>query len=409
MHTNSTDSPSVLMVVQSLPPLASGGAEIQALRLAEILIQKGIKVSFISPGVGKIKGYSEINGIPVFRLHSFLNYLLDLLFIIQKNSPPSKTVIEYDDTIKTNNTINRKIGIGARLRYNIFLLNAWFFIRKRKKEFNIIHSHTIEWPAYVSALLSKWIDKKLIVKDSTMNGIFNILRYPSGNRKQELIIRQAHFVAMTRIIENNLKKAGVPSNKISNIPNGIYIEKQYKSDYSGSSKALFVGNLYQQPAKGIDILLKAWKIVIKTIPGAVLEIVGDGDIDTYHQYTHEHGIANSVRLLGKRNNIQEIMLAADIFVLPSRREGMPNVLMEAMMRALPCVATDISGCQDLIDHNVNGLLVPAADITSLAQNIIFMLTNRTMAAKMGANARQTIIQSYNIEDIADKYAALYSL
>ena len=103
------------------------------------------------------------------------------------------------------------------------------------------------------------------------------------------------------------------------------------------------------------------------------------------------------------------MLAADIFVLPSRREGMPNVLMEAMMRALPCVATDISGCQDLIDHNVNGLLVPAADITSLAQNIIFMLTNRTMAAKMGANARQTIIQSYNIEDIADKYAALYSL
>lgn len=409
MHTNSTDSPSVLMVVQSLPPLASGGAEIQALRLAEILIQKGIKVSFISPGVGKIKGYSEINGIPVFRLHSFLNYLLDLLFIIQKNSPPSKTVIEYDDTIKTNNTINRKIGIGARLRYNIFLLNAWFFIRKRKGEFNIIHSHTIEWPAYVSALLSKWIDKKLIVKDSTMNGIFNILRYPSGHRKQGLIIRQAHFVAMTRTIENNLKKAGVPSNKISNIPNGIYIEKQYKSDYSGSSKALFVGNLYQQPAKGIDILLKAWKIVIKTIPGAVLEIVGDGDIDTYQQYTNEHGIANSVRLLGKRNNIQEIMLAADIFVLPSRREGMPNVLMEAMMRALPCVATDISGCQDLIDHNANGLLVPAADITSLAQNIIFMLTNRAMAAKMGTNARQTIIQSYNIEYIADKYAALYSL
>jgi glycosyltransferase involved in cell wall biosynthesis len=409
MSANSSNNPPirVVMVVQSLPPLPSGGAEIQALRLAEILQKKGIEPLFITPGLAKVKGHATINGVAVYRLHSVLNYLLDILFFIQKKSPAPKTKIEFNDEASKNNVISRKIGIGSRLRYLIFLANAYRFLRKRKHEFSIIHSHTIEWPGYVAAVLSKRLGKRLIIKDSTMNGITNILRFPGGAEKQQLIIRQGHFIAMTKVIEENLLAAGVNQKNISRIPNGIKIEGPFKKDYQASGKVLFVGNLYQQPAKGVDILLKAWKIVAKSFPACRLIVAGDGDLDTYRSYCLEHEIGNSVDFLGKYSNVTDLMVSADVFVLPSRREGMPNVLMEAMLRALPCVATDISGSQDLIEHMNTGILVPPLAVQQLADGIIYMLTHRQRAAQMAINARKKIIESYDIEFVAEEYIKLY--
>ena len=403
----STDKKMVVMIVQSLPPLASGGAEIQALRLAEILMAKKKNIIFITPGVGRVKGYSEINGVPVYRLHSLLNYVIDFLFSVKKKANVRKTVIEYDDS-KPHNTISQKIGPGARMRYLVFLLNAYFFLRKRKSSISHLHSHTLEWPGYVAAKLSKWLDVKLIVKDSTMNGISNILRFPSGAKKQALIIERAHFVAMTEIIRKNLLKSGVPQEKITSIPNGIEIKGGFKTDYSSGSEVIFAGNLYQQPAKGIDILLKAWKRVVQSQPSARLHIAGEGDVAAYRRYATEQGIDKSVIFYGKHQDVPALMIASDVFVLPSRREGMPNVLMEAMLRGLPCVATDISGCRDLLNGGTCGILVPPADKDSLAAAIITLLSDRNKASAMGVNARNRIIDSYNINDIADRYINLYN-
>ena len=87
---------------------------------------------------------------------------------------------------------------------------------------------------------------------------------------------------------------------------------------------------------------------------------------------------------------------------------MPNVLMEAMLRGLPCVATDISGCRDLLNGGTCGILVPPADKDSLAAAIITLLSDRNKASAMGVNARNRIIDSYNINDIADRYINLYN-
>ena len=411
MPIKSTDRngfPGVVMLVQSLPPLPSGGAEIQALRLAEILKRKGIKVLFITPGMGKIKGYTEINGIPVYRLHSFLNLILDLLFFIQKKSPLKKEVIEYDDNMAENNTISRKIGFGARLRYSIFLFNARLFLKKRSKDFQLIHVHTLEWPAYVGAKLSISLNKKLLSKDSTMNGIYNILRYPSGLQKRKMIIEQSHFVAMTKVIYKNFISAGIPPDKISRIPNGISTEGHFKTRYEGNIKVLFVGNLYQQPAKGVDILLKCWVNAISKRPEIRLTIVGDGNLAAYRSFAESLGIGYSVQFTGKHNDVADLMISSDLFVLPSRREGMPNVLMEAMLRGLPCVASDISGCQDLITNGLNGILTPPKNTEALAQNLLHLLENRQEAEKMGRAARETILSSFDMNIIAGQYADLYS-
>jgi glycosyltransferase involved in cell wall biosynthesis len=410
MSVKSSNNPPpirVMMIVQSLPPLPSGGAEIQALRLAEILSKKGIEPIFITPGVGRLKGRSTINGISVYRLHSPLNYLLDLLFFIQKKSPAPKTVIEFNDEVSKNNVISRKIGFGATLRYRVFLWNAYRFLKKRKNEFSIVHSHTIEWPGYVAAELSKRLRKRLIIKDSTMNGITNILRFPRGHEKQQLIINRGHFVAMTRVIADNLITAGVDPKNISRIPNGIQIEGTYKNNFQRSENVLFVGNLYQQPAKGVDILLKAWQIVANAFPGCTLTIAGDGDLAAYKNYCAGHNIGNSVIFLGKHSDVPALMMSADVFVLPSRREGMPNVLMEAMLRAVPSVATDISGSQDLIEHMQTGILVPPSSVQELADGIIYLLANREKAAEMATKARNKIIHTYDIDIVAEEYVKLY--
>lgn len=397
------------MIAASLPPLPAGGAETQALRLGEALTAKGVIVRFITPGKGTASGEATINGMTVYRLNSLANRLFGRLSGWKKKQGPAPvTRIEYDDTTETTNRISSRVGWPTVIYYNIFFYHSLFFLWRRRKSFDILHAHTMEWSAIVAARLGKVLGKPVLIKDSTMNGFESLTRFPDGAGWQRKIIRQARFVAMTRTIGNNLEKAGVPPEKISYIPNGLSIAKNLPPRHPASPpRVLFVGNLYQQPAKGIDILLKAWVQVNREHPSAILEIVGDGDIPAYEEYAVKLGIGPSLRLYGKRSDLPSFYSGAAVFVLPSRREGMSNALMEAMSQALPCVATDISGSQDLIRSGENGLLVPAANSTALATAIGSMLANPADAAEMGRKAWATASAKIDMEVIAQSYLSLY--
>jgi glycosyltransferase involved in cell wall biosynthesis len=213
---------------------------------------------------------------------------------------------------------------------------------------------------------------------------------------------------MTKAIRQNLLSIGIPEDRIENIPNGIEVTADFKKNYSSRNrKVIFVGNLSQQPAKGIDILFKAWRMVIAAHPDASLSIIGDGPLKQYEDFLSAHQLNKTVTLLGKRSDVKVLLMDADIFVLPSRREGMPNALMEAMLLGLPCIATDISGSQDLIKHEVNGLIVPPADVTRLSSAILFMMAEPDQAARMGTAARETICTYNTMDLVANRYLALY--
>ena len=261
----------------------------------------------------------------------------------------------------------------------------------------------------MAARLGKVLGKMVVTKDSTMNGFRSLERYPSGRKLQQMIIANSSFIAMTRVIEENLVRAGVPREKIYQIPNGIEISANVERTNSDSylQNVLFVGNLYQQPAKGIDILLKAWYLIAEKYPKASLQVIGDGVIPAYRDFANKLGISGSVQFSGKQADLEKYYRWASLFVLPSRREGMSNALMEAMMLGLPCLASDISGNQDLIQNGVNGLLVPAMDIESLAKGICYIFSHPEEALIMGRRARETIVQQVDIRIIADKYILLY--
>jgi glycosyltransferase involved in cell wall biosynthesis len=400
---------SVMMIAASLPPLPVGGAETQALRLGEALIAKGVTVQFITPGKGSIGGATTIKGMPAYRLNSFANRLFGRLSGWKKKQAGTPvTRVEYDDSTETTNRINSRIGWPTIIYYNIFYYHSLFFLWRRRRTFDILHAHTMEWSAIVAARLGKALGKPVLIKDSTMNGFASLIRFPDGARMQHKIIQQSEFVAMTRIIGENMEKAGIPAAKISYIPNGLSIDpNQPRREPASPPAVLFVGNLYQQPAKGIDILLKAWVSVSREHPTAVLEIVGDGDLPAYEEYSSKLGIGNSVRFHGKRSDLPAFYRKAAVFVLPSRREGMSNALMEAMSQALPCVATDISGSQDLIRSGENGLIVPPADAAALAKALNYMLAHPSDAAEMGRKAWAGAAKQIDMEVVAKSYVSLY--
>ncbi|HEX4207417.1 MAG TPA: glycosyltransferase family 4 protein [Ktedonobacteraceae bacterium] len=160
--------------------------------------------------------------------------------------------------------------------------------------------------------------------------------------------------------------------------------------------------------KGIDILLQAWRIVHEGAPGARLIVVGDGPIQRQlERLADELRIRNSVEFTGRRDDIPQQLHRGCIGVLPSRWEGMPNALLEAMASGLACVATRVSGSEDLITHQVNGLLVAPEDYAQMAQALLTLLHDPTLTKRYGLAARRTVEQGYALEYVTSRYISIY--
>jgi glycosyltransferase involved in cell wall biosynthesis len=122
---------------------------------------------------------------------------------------------------------------------------------------------------------------------------------------------------------------------------------------------------------------------------------------------HNLGIAEITYFCGQVNNVEEYLACSDIFVLPSRAEGISNALLEAMACGLPCIATRIDGNRHVLTNAYNGLLVAPDDADELAQAIIRLGQDRMLRERLGQHARQTIIANYALDSVADRYVALY--
>jgi len=112
--------------------------------------------------------------------------------------------------------------------------------------------------------------------------------------------------------------------------------------------------------------------------------------------------------LGQTENVGECLKASDVFVLPSRSEGLANALLEAMSTGLACIASTIPGMGDVIQHGQDGLLVPPGEPERLADSIVALFEDSEKRSEFGRRARRNIIDEYSIDAVADKYASLYT-
>lgn len=167
-----------------------------------------------------------------------------------------------------------------------------------------------------------------------------------------------------------------------------------------------IGRLTEQ--KGQDVLLQATRLLVHSGKNLQVVIVGGGprrqDLDNLAENL---GLRGSVLFLGPRSDIPQLLSLFDIFVLPSRWEGFPNVVLEAMAMAKPVVATDVAGVSELVEHGVTGLLVEAEKPEALAQDLLRLMDNPGLAAQMGAAGRQRVERQFSVERMVAKTTALY--
>lgn len=245
--------------------------------------------------------------------------------------------------------------------------------------------------------------------------VLESLGKPLARLTRFLLVRaHAVIVVLTSRMKHDLTRHGFSVADVQIIPNGVDLDRFH---YSGPANptvprtgvVVYVGRLSYQ--KGLDVLLQSWRIVREQLSGsqrARLVIVGTGPLRVRLEcLAHTLGITDSVEFAGVQSDVAAWLRRSHIGVLPSRWEGMPNALLEAMACGLPCVATRVSGSEDVIQPGVNGLLIEPEDPQALAEALLFLLRDPTLGMQYGRAARATIEERYSLDRVIEIYLELY--
>ena len=218
-----------------------------------------------------------------------------------------------------------------------------------------------------------------------------------------VIWKNASFVVANSHGLRNLARNFDPACEIRVIPNGVNVQDYLPSDRTwASARLLSVGRVVHQ--KGLDLGLEALA-GLKDLPWD-WSIAGDGpQTAALRERVKQLGLEDRVHFLGwqERDQLAARYQEANFFLFPSRHEGMPNALLEAMASGLPVVATRIAGNDELVQEGVTGKLVDAEDVPALEESLRQLIRDPHLRKRMGAAARQRVEREYSWESAADEY------
>ena len=225
------------------------------------------------------------------------------------------------------------------------------------------------------------------------------------------------------VAEFSAQAGKIPLHKITVIPNGIdttAYENAQKSDLTQfgclpeTQKVIVMGRLHRQ--KGIDWLVQTLPHWLEPRIDCELLIAGDGPERTeIEQTVAQQPCRNRIHFLGHSRDVPELLAASDLLLLPSRWEGMPNVVMQAMAAGLPVVATHVEGIDELLVQQPNVLGTPATssqvcsfgDTDDFASKINSLLDDVTLRKTTGMQNQEHLRQQFKIEQMIDAYEQLW--
>jgi len=375
----------VLMVVRLFYPWI-GGAERQAHKLARELRQRGIPVEIVTGWWFRGTPQREIfDGIPVFR----------------------------------NHTLWDMFGIRGLRRFGgyLYLATLLWYLWRRRAHYDVIHVHGLNYHTAPAALAARWFGRQVITKLANSGSASDIQKFrtsqqlPGARLLLPTALRCDRFIATNPTIRQELTAVGVPSENIVELTNGVETDSiRSRSDYALHQpiRLLFVGRLHRQ--KGLDVLLAGFASLVQQHPrlNLRLQVLGEGPLrESLMRLAFELEIASRVEWVGQTDRVMDYLQQADLFVLPSRAEGISNALLEAMACGLPVVVSKIPGNTDVVEHGRNGLLFAVDDQSSLANALTLLLTRADLRERLGRAARQTVEARFSISFIADRLVALY--
>jgi glycosyltransferase involved in cell wall biosynthesis len=378
----------ICMVSLSFYPTFSG-AGIQAWRLCRKLVKKGVRLTVIAGRTDKSAEDEAIGEIKVHRLQLW------------------------------------RQGRWAAL---LFAVRLFCSLVNHRRQYDLIHVHGAYWYSQVVVMVGKLLRKRSIVK-MTMLGDDD----PISIRKRQLfgglglrILGMAdRIVSTSRELTDSYRLSKLRPERLVEIPNGV--DTEHFSPVPGGEKqkirkhlglppdeaiVTFAGEICHR--KGIDILIKAWDEVNRELPRARLLLVGpnnDNLEETYvrdiHRQIEELKLTDKIIFTGRVDNLNQYLQASDVFAFPSRREGMPNAVLEAMACGLPCAAMETSCVSGIITGGKNGLIFDSENSRQLAQHLLRLLKDPAYARQLGEEARKTMVTDFSLDSVAGRYLELY--
>jgi glycosyltransferase involved in cell wall biosynthesis len=208
---------------------------------------------------------------------------------------------------------------------------------------------------------------------------------------------------------------GVDNEKIVIIPNGVNLDmfsKQNRKIFlSGDPAILFVGHVCW--GKGIDVLLEAMVNIRNSLPNAKLHVVGTGlngraELENIKHIVKQKHLENQVIFHGAvpHSRIPYYYKSAALCVLPSRHEGFPITMLEAMASGVPFISSDIASFQEILKNGENALFFKSEDAVSLSTAILRLCTDSTLREKIIQGASKTVAD-FGWDRIADRYISVY--
>jgi glycosyltransferase involved in cell wall biosynthesis len=199
---------------------------------------------------------------------------------------------------------------------------------------------------------------------------------------------------------------GFDARRLAVIPNAVDVRRftsQRGEKPGGTKTVLFIGRLARQ--KGVDVLLRAAHELSRRIDVRFL-VVGDGPERTKLVRLAKNLGRSNVQFTGHSDRVPELLSQADVLVLPSRWEGMPNVVLEALAARCPVVGTDVTGTRDLIQDGRNGLLVPPEDHRALASAIERVIREPSLGKSLAERGYETA-RGHSTRAMIEAHETLY--
>jgi glycosyltransferase involved in cell wall biosynthesis len=307
------------------------------------------------------------------------------------------------------------------------MLNAFLYVAigvpvllLLQRRYSVIHAHQIYTSGVVACLAARLMrNKRVVIKNGagSSTGDIAVLKKMRLGRSLVRLINAARATIVCVNEETRKESETAGFRRVIRIPNGINPgffcragdeEKQrLRTSLFGFRPSgpvvLFVGRL--GPEKNVPALIRAISLVKHD---CILSIIGSGILrKQLSDFAAACGISGKVHFAGETQEVVSWYQAADLFVLPSFSEGMPNVLLEAMASSLPVIASAIPSISEIIVDGTNGVLFPPGQPEALAGQIDRLCADRAFAERIGTAARRMIVEGFGFPAIVKRYERIY--
>jgi len=223
----------------------------------------------------------------------------------------------------------------------------------------------------------------------------------TGEVREALIQWLPAITDKVRVLQNAVDPARFhfPEEQVERVRQELGLESRDRT-------VLFAGRL--APVKGLDVLLQAIASLSGGLPPTRFLIAGDGpQRRELEEFATRAGVRNKVSFLGVREDIPLLLRVADLVVLPSRWEGLPMILLEAMAARTPVLATAVGGIPQLVEQGIHGWLVSPGDPAALAEGLVTLITSSELREKLSEAAFRKVCEHYSLEGAMKKLVSIY--